>query len=183
MEYLDGETLLHRLLQGVLPIEELLQFAVQLADALDAAHRLGLTHRDLRPANVMFGDGRAKVLDFGLAKWQGIEPDWEIPAAEAVAPSTVTQVGRVMGTVQYMAPEQAAGTPTDARSALFALGAIIYEMATGRSAFANTSQALTPPAFDRAVRKCLAADPSGAGRRRRTSRMSSSGSKRASTVE
>jgi serine/threonine protein kinase/CHAT domain-containing protein/tetratricopeptide (TPR) repeat protein len=161
MEYLEGETLAHRLLRGALPIEEVLRIAIQLADALNAAQRVGLIHRDLKPANVMLTASGAKVLDFGLAKWHGTEPDWEIAAAEAMAPSTMTQSGRVMGTVQYMAPEQAAGKPTDARSDLFALGAIIYEMATGRKAFENTSQALTPPAFDRAVRKCLATDPVG----------------------
>src|SRR6516225_8642666 len=180
MEYLSGETLAHRLLRGALPLEDVLRIAIQLADALDTAHRAGLTHRDLKPANVMLTASGAKVLDFGLAKWHTTEVDSRISAAQAAitAPPTLTQVGTVVGTIQYMAPEQVEGKPVDARSDLFALGAIIYEMTTGRKAFEGTStasvmaaiisavpvpmarwQPVTPLAFDRLVRKCLAKDP------------------------
>ncbi|HEV3063363.1 MAG TPA: protein kinase [Vicinamibacterales bacterium] len=178
MEYLDGETLAHRLLRGALPLEDVLRIAVQLADALDAAHQAGLTHRDLKPANVMLTASGAKVLDFGLAKWRGADQDSVIAVAQATAHPTLTQVGTVVGTIQYMAPEQVEGKVADARSDLFALGAIIYEMTTGRKAFDGASatsvmaailssvpppmvalQPVTPPALERVVRKCLAKDP------------------------
>jgi serine/threonine protein kinase/Tol biopolymer transport system component len=177
MEYLAGETLAHRLLRGALPLEQVLQVAMQLADALDAAHRAGLTHRDLKPANVMLTTTGAKVLDFGLAKWRGAEQD-SFVSAQLTAHPTLTQMGSVVGTLQYMAPEQVEGKPVDARVDLFALGAIVYEMTTGRKAFEGTSatsvmaailtstpsplsavQPVTPPALDRVVRKCLAKDP------------------------
>ena len=178
MEYLAGETLAHRLLRGALPLGDALRIGAQLADALDTAHRQGLTHRDLKPANVMLATTGAKVLDFGLAKWHEGESAAPISAVLATAPSTLTQVGTVVGTLQYMAPEQLEGKPADARSDLFALGAILYEMTTGRKAFEGTSSAsvmaailssspppmrslqpVTPPALDRLVRKCLTKDP------------------------
>jgi Tol biopolymer transport system component len=178
MECLAGETLAHRLMRGALPLEEVLQVATQLADALDAAHRTGLTHRDLKPANVMLTTTGAKVLDFGLAKWRGSDPDSGIFGAQVTAHSTLTQIGSVVGTIQYMAPEQVEGRPVDARADLFALGAIVYEMTTGRKAFEGTNastvmaailtsmpppmsavQPLTPPALNRVVRKCLSKDP------------------------
>jgi len=174
MEYLAGETLAHRLLRGALSLEDLLRIAVQLAGALDAAHRAGLTHRDLKPANVMLTASGAKILDFGLAKWQGAGLEGALPAALATAPSTLTQAGMVVGTSYYMAPEQLEGRPADARSDLFALGAIIYEMATGRKAFEGASatgvmaailrdeppdfgEAATkiPPVMQRIIRRCL----------------------------
>jgi serine/threonine protein kinase len=141
MEYLPGETLAHRLLRGALPLEDVLRIGVQFADALDAAYRAGLTHRDLKPANVMLTAGGAKVLDFGLAKWHAHEADSGISLAQAAvtAHPTLTQAGTVVGTIQYMAPEQVEGRAADARSDLFALGAIIYEMTTGRKAFEGTS--------------------------------------------
>ena len=179
MEYLAGETLAHRLLRGALPLEDALRIGAQLADALDAAHRQGLTHRDLKPANVMLAATGAKVLDFGLAKWHEGESAAPISVTLPPVPSTLTQVGAVVGTLQYMAPEQVEGKPADARSDLFALGAILYEMTTGRKAFEgptatsvmaailsstpppmSTLQPVTPPALDRVVRKCLAKDPS-----------------------
>jgi len=181
MEYLSGETLAHRLLRGALPLEDVLRIAIQLADALDTAHRAGLTHRDLKPANVMLTASGAKVLDFGLAKWHTTEVDSRISAAQAAitAPPTLTQVGTVVGTIQYMAPEQVEGKSADARSDLFALGAIIYEMTTGRKAFEGTSatsvmaailtsepprmttlQPVTPRELERVVKKCLAKDSS-----------------------
>src|SRR5262249_32416314 len=176
MEYLAGETLAHRLLRGPLPLEEVLQIGGELAGALDAAHREGLTHRDLKPANIMLTPSGAKILDFGLAKWT--HPDVLNCGALAALNSTITQTGVVIGTIQYMAPEQTEGKSADARSDLFALGAILYEMTTGRKAFEGTSassilaailtttpppmstlQPMTPPAFDRTVKKCLAKDP------------------------
>src|SRR5207248_633763 len=124
MEYLQGETLAHRLLRGALPLEDVLRIAVQLAGALDAAHGAGLTHRDLKPANVMLTASGAKVLDFGLAKRHGTHSDVVSAVAGVTAHPTLTQVGSVVGTIQYMAPEQLEGKPADARSDLFALGAI-----------------------------------------------------------
>jgi serine/threonine protein kinase len=178
MEYLAGETLAHRLLRGALPLDDVLRIAGQLADALDGAHREGIVHRDLKPANVVLAAGGAKVLDFGLAKWHSGGPDSSISAAQVTANPTLTQLGSVAGTVQYMAPEQVEGKPVDTRTDLFALGAIIYEMTTGRKAFEGTSsttvmaailtstpapmstlQPITPPALERVVRKCLAKDP------------------------
>jgi serine/threonine protein kinase len=178
MEYLAGETLAHRLLRGALPLEEVLHVGMQLASALDAAHRAGLTHRDLKPANVMLTTTGAKVLDFGVAKWRSGDMDPLISGPEVTAHPTLTQVGTVVGTIQYMAPEQLEGQPIDARADLFALGAIVYEMTTGRKAFEGSSatsvmtavltstpppmstiQAVTPPALDRIVGKCLAKDP------------------------
>jgi hypothetical protein len=178
MEYLAGETLAHRLLRGALPLEDVLRIAVELAEALDAAHRASLTHRDLKPANVMLTPGGAKVLDFGLAKWHGGASDAAISGVQATAHPTLTQVGTVAGTIQYMAPEQVEGKPADARSDIFALGAMVYEMTTGRKAFEGTSSAgvmaailssvpapmatlqpVTPPVLERVVRKCLAKDP------------------------
>jgi serine/threonine protein kinase len=178
MEYLAGETLAHRLLRGALPLEDVLRIAVQLADALDVAHRAGLVHRDLKPANVMLTSTGAKVLDFGLAKWHGIASDAVVSGVQATAHSTLTQVGTVVGTIQYMAPEQVEGKAADARSDLFALGAIVYEMTTGRRAFEGTSNAsvmaailtaapppmatlqpVTPPALDHVVKTCLAKSP------------------------
>jgi Tol biopolymer transport system component len=161
-----------------MPLDDVLRIAGQIAEALDAAHRAGLIHRDLKPANVMLTASGAKILDFGLAKWQSPESDAAIAAALATAPSTLTQTGMVVGTIQYMAPEQVEGKPADARSDLFALGALVYEMTTGRKAFEGTSSAsvmaaslsstpapmtsqqpVTPPALERVVRKCLAKDP------------------------
>ena len=178
MEYLSGETLAHRLLRGALPLEEVVRIAAQIADGLAAAHQHGIVHRDLKPSNVMLTPGGAKVLDFGLAK-RGTEA--EIAIAELAllaAPATITHPGMIVGTVQYMAPEQLEGKPADARSDIFAFGAIVYEMATGRKTFAGTSNAsivaqilsamppplidvepTTPVALDRIVQKCLAKDP------------------------
>src|SRR5215831_3164117 len=129
MEHLDGETLANRLKKGPLPPERALEYAIQIADALDTAHRHGVIHRDLKPGNIMLVKTGAKLLDFGLAK---------VRAAEAVAGMTamptqttpMTGEGTILGTLQYMAPEQLEGAEADARTDIFALGAVMYEMAT-----------------------------------------------------
>jgi serine/threonine protein kinase len=177
MEHLSGETLAHRLLRGPLPLTDVLQIGAQLADALDAAHRHGLIHRDLKPANVMLTASEAKILDFGLAKSHSTDSDVAI-LASATARRTLTQAGTVLGTVQYMAPEQVEGQAADARSDLFAFGAILYEMTTGRKAFEGNSQAalmsaimtseptpitelqpLAPTGLDYVISRCLAKNP------------------------
>jgi serine/threonine protein kinase/Tol biopolymer transport system component len=188
MEHLSGQTLAERLARGALPLGEALEIATEIADALDAAHRQGIIHRDLKPGNVMLatgGTGRsgqatAKLLDFGLAK--ALAPAGASAAADATAAATITDSltvrGSVMGTLPYMAPELLEGRRADARSDLWALGAMIYEMLTGSRAFAGDSQAsligsimnaeppalaerqpLTPPALEHVVRKCLAKRP------------------------
>jgi serine/threonine protein kinase/Tol biopolymer transport system component len=177
MEYLEGETLSGRLVKGALPLEQTLRYGVEIADALDKAHRQGIVHRDLKPGNVMLTKSGVKLLDFGLAK--AITP--VNPQSSLTALPTqqgLTQEGTILGTFQYMAPEQLEGKEADGRTDIFAFGAVLYEMATGKKAFSGTSQAslisaimkeepapisavapMTPPALDRVVRKCLAKDP------------------------
>src|SRR4030095_10519610 len=138
MEYLSGETLAHRLLRGPLPLADVLRIGIELAGALDAAHREGVIHRDLKPANIMLTPSGAKILDFGLAKWTRDERGVSDSDVLATVNPTLTMTGVVVGTIQYMTPEQAEGKPADARSDLFALGAILYEMTTGRRAFEGT---------------------------------------------
>jgi serine/threonine protein kinase/Tol biopolymer transport system component len=179
MEYLDGETLAERLAKGPLPLDRALLYAIQISDALDKAHRQGITHRDLKPGNVMLTPLGTKLLDFGLAKLRPAAAGAVagMSAAPNVSPS-LTGRGTILGTLQYMAPEQLEGKPADARTDIFAFGALLYEMLTGKRAFEGTSQAslisailssdpppiavrqpLTPPALDRVVKKCLAKDP------------------------
>ncbi len=175
MEYLEGETLSDRVKRGAIPMEELLRIAQQIADALDKAHGQGLIHRDLKPANVMLTATGAKLLDFGLAKIKISDGHVE----GAITQTTpLTGTGTILGTLQYMAPEQLEGKEADARSDIFAFGAVLYEMATGKRAFEGQSQAsliagilerdpvsvtsvnpMTPPAFERLVKKCLNKDP------------------------
>jgi Tol biopolymer transport system component/tRNA A-37 threonylcarbamoyl transferase component Bud32 len=177
MEYLDGESLADRLAHGPLSMEETFRYGIEIADALDAAHRHGIIHRDLKPGNIVITKSGAKLLDFGLARRQ--PPANTSPSSDlATEVSPLTREGAVMGTLQYMAPEQLQGKESDARSDIFALGAILYELATGRRAFSGTSQPslgaailkdpvpppssrqpLSSPEFDRIVSKSLEKDP------------------------
>jgi Tol biopolymer transport system component len=177
MELLDGETLAARLLRGPLPLRELLSIAIALTDALDKAHRKGLVHRDLTPGNVMLTSSGPKVLDFGLAKRVTDGSNLNEATAE-VSMDSLTAEGKLVGTFRYMSPEQIEGKEADARSDLFALGAVLYEMATGKRAFDGKTlasvvaavlereptsvlelQPLTPAALERVIRTCLAKDP------------------------
>ena len=137
MEFLDGETLAQRLAKGPLSIEEALRYAREIADALDEAHGHDIIHRDLKPSNVVLTKTGAKLLDFGIAKL------YEDPAAATVAATrtSLTHAGDIEGTPQYMAPEQIEGQPVDARTDIFAFGALIYEMIAGRKAFDAPSRA------------------------------------------
>jgi Tol biopolymer transport system component len=176
MEYLEGVTLANRLAKGPLPYEELLQIAVQISGALSSAHQQGLIHRDLKPGNIMLTKEGAKLMDFGLAKLQlgdGLEG-----MSSVTRTTPLTGAGTLVGTMQYMSPEQLEGKEADERSDIFAFGAVLYEMATGKRAFEGTSNATliaaimerepvsisavtpyTPPLFERLVKKCLSKDP------------------------
>ena len=174
MELLEGETLEQRLTKGPMPLADVLKYGAQIADALDKAHHSGVVHRDLKPGNIMLTKSGAKLLDFGLAKAS-------IPLATIAtmtqAASPITQQGMIVGTFQYMSPEQLGGVELDSRSDIFSLGAVLYEMTTGRKAFPGKSQLsvasailekhpeaisavvpLTPPSLDHAIRRCLAKD-------------------------
>jgi len=183
MELIDGQSLADRLEKGALPTELVTKFGVQIADALDRAHRQGIVHRDLKPGNVMMTRSGVKLLDFGLAKLRAATVTREISELSSLptelTPSRpLTEQGTIMGTFQYMAPEQLEGKDADARSDIFAFGCVLYEMATGRKAFTGKSRAsmiaailehdpapissiapMTPPALDRVVKTCLAKDP------------------------
>jgi Tol biopolymer transport system component len=182
MELLEGETLSNRLLKGPLPAEQTLRYGIQICDALEKAHRQGIIHRDLKPGNIMLTKSGVKLLDFGLVKLappgSNVHSDSSLLATEAQASVPLTERGTILGTYQYMPPEQLEGNEADARSDVFALGAILYEMATGKKAFEGKSQAsliaailehepppissiqpAAPAAFDRVVRNCLAKDP------------------------
>jgi serine/threonine protein kinase len=178
MEYLDGETLDERLKKGPLPLDQAMRLAADIAGALDKAHRQGIAHRDIKPSNIMFTRSGAKLLDFGLAK--GIlEAAGATAASDLPTDSGLTAHGAILGTVQYMSPEQLEGREADARSDIFSLGTTFFEAITGQKAFEGKSQAsliaaileheprsissiqpLTPPLLDRLIRKCLAKDPS-----------------------
>jgi serine/threonine protein kinase len=179
MEHLDGDTLETRLHGGPLPIAEAQQVAIQIASALDAAHRQGVIHRDLKPANVMLTRTGAKLLDFGLARVTAAvgAPSGTASALPTAAP-TLTTEGSILGTFQYMSPEQLEGKEADARSDIFAFGAVLFEMIAGRKAFQGASQAslitalmssepplvssvqpMASPALDRVIRNCLAKSP------------------------
>ena len=176
MECVEGETLARRLEKGPLPLEQVLKFGAQIAEALDKAHRSSIVHRDLKPGNIMLTPGGAKLLDFGLAK-----PAVALASAAtltAVRTAPVTEEGTIVGTFQYMSPEQVEGKELDGRSDIFSLGAVLYEMVTGKLAFEGKSQLsvasailekepeslsaakpMTPPALDHAVKNCLAKLP------------------------
>jgi eukaryotic-like serine/threonine-protein kinase len=142
MEYLEGEALATRLLRGALPADRVIEYGIEVADALDSAHRRGIVHRDLKPGNIFVTTrGVCKVLDFGLAKMEeGSSPDAR--TAEIHRPETLTNPGSAMGTVSYMSPEQARGEELDSRTDIFSLGAVLYEMATGKMAFPGKTSAI-----------------------------------------
>jgi Tol biopolymer transport system component/tRNA A-37 threonylcarbamoyl transferase component Bud32 len=180
MELLEGQTLADRLEKGPLATDQVLKFGVEIADALDRAHRAGIVHRDLKPGNIMLTKSGVKLLDFGLAKVAAAsEPSSDLSSLPTQAASQpLTEKGTVMGTFQYMAPEQLEGKEADSRTDIFSFGCVLYEMATGRKAFTGASQAslitailskepepisaispMTPPSLDRLVKTCLAKDP------------------------
>src|SRR5437763_5166426 len=138
MECVEGETLAKRLEKGPLPVSQILKLGAQIADALDKAHRAGIIHRDLKPGNIMLSPTGAKLLDFGLAKPTAPVDLAAITAIKAEPP--VTEEGTIVGTFQYMSPEQIEGRELDGRSDIFSLGAVLYEMLTGRRAFEGKSQ-------------------------------------------
>jgi len=190
MEFLEGETLQRRLLRGALPLKEALEYGIEIAEALDRAHRAGIVHRDLKPGNIMLTKSGAKLLDFGLAKpvatmamAGGVgsltpsTPTMSVAALTAQS-APLTQRGTVVGTFQYIAPEVLQGRDADARSDVFALGAVLYEMLTGRRAFEGKSQLsvmtailekepepiaaiqpLTPPVLEHTIRRAIEKDP------------------------
>ena len=177
MELLEGETLATRLARGPLPLTQALRCAIEIAEALAAAHALGIVHRDLKPANIMLTKAGVELLDFGLARLR--EPIvTDRGSTSPAGRDALTSAGLVLGTLPYMAPEQVRGEEVDARADLFAFGAVLYEMLTGARAFAANSQAgliaailehdpppistrqpLTPPALERVVQTCLAKNP------------------------
>jgi serine/threonine protein kinase len=143
MERLEGETLAARLTKGRLPLDLTLRYATEVADALDAAHRRGIVHRDLKPGNIFLTKhGESKVLDFGLAKLEEADAAADTRTAGATSPEVLTTPGIAMGTVAYMSPEQARGEELDARTDIFSLGAVLYEMATGKMAFPGKTSAV-----------------------------------------
>ncbi|HVA93628.1 MAG TPA: protein kinase [Candidatus Dormibacteraeota bacterium] len=182
MELLDGETLAKRLEKGPLATAELLRIGIEIADALDKAHRQGILHRDLKPSNIMLMKTGAKLMDFGLAKASEAGSPMPSSLTQSLNPSAkttpVTAEGTIVGTFQYMSPEQMEGKEADARSDIFSFGAVLFEMATGKRAFEGKTtasviaailerepppissvQPMSPPALDRTVRICLAKDP------------------------
>src|SRR5438309_1421327 len=178
MELVEGETLEQKLLKGCLPPEQTIRVAAQVADALGKAHKLGFVHRDLKPANVMLTKGGAKLMDFGLSKQSGPTSLATALTEMTMEQAKLTSEGMLVGTFQYMAPEQLEGKEADARADIFALGELIYEMATGKPAFSGKSRAsliaailttdpppmetlqpMTPVSLGRVVKKCLAKDP------------------------
>jgi protein kinase-like protein len=176
MEYLEGQTLAERLARGSLSLEEALRYGIEIGDALDEAHRSGIVHRDLKPSNVMLTKSGVKLLDFGLAK--AMIPQTAQSSLSALPTQQgLTQEGTILGTFQYMAPEQLEGKESDSRTDIFAFGATLYEMATGKKAFSGETQAslitaimssepppissvqpMSPPALARVLKTCLAKD-------------------------
>ena len=182
MELVEGDTLAARLEKGRLPLDQALEYAIQTADALDKAHRQGIVHRDLKPGNIMLTKSGVKLLDFGLAKLKGDTGPASTLSQMATedASKPLTAEGSIIGTLQYMAPEQLEGKEADNRTDIFAFGAVVYEMVTGKRAFEGKSQvslmaailehepqpmmevqSMTPRSLDHVVRTCLAKDPDG----------------------
>ena len=178
LELVEGESLAQRLARGPLPRDLLLKTSIEIADALERAHKSGIVHRDLKPGNVMLTKSGAKLMDFGLARAAGLGPAASDLTSSPTVSRPLTAEGTLVGTFQYMAPEQLEGKEADARSDLWAFGATLYEMATGKKAFEGRSQAsliaailehepapiaevapLSPPGLDRLVRACLTKDP------------------------
>jgi Tol biopolymer transport system component len=179
MEFLEGETLAARIARGPIPLDEALAIAIAIADALDQAHAHGVTHRDLKPGNIMLTAGGAKLLDFGLAKVaEPIQRAPTSPLSPQTPGSPATTPGMILGTMQYMAPEQLEGAEADARTDIFAFGVVLYEMISGRRAFQGKSQPhliaailsvepdplsklqpAVPPALDFLISRCLTKDP------------------------
>ncbi len=176
MEFLDGETVAQRVERGPVPVPEAVPIAVEIAEALDTAHRQGIVHRDLKPSNVMLTETGVRLLDFGLAKQHEAGPPG--PLTSAPTRTALTMEGSILGTLHYMSPEQLDGKPADARSDVFSFGATLYEMVSGRRPFDGPSQASVigailkdapaslrdaeapiPRRLDRVVRTCLAKDP------------------------
>src|SRR5262249_31775727 len=158
MEYIEGTPL-----KGPMPLDQALNYAVQMCDALDAAHKKGITHRDLKPANILVATAGVKLLDFGIARIESVsECDQDVKKG-------LPDGGTIVGTASYMSPEQAAGKPVDARSDIFSFGLVLYEMLTGRRAFSGDSAVAvmaailhtdpapldTPPALRNIVTRCL----------------------------
>jgi Tol biopolymer transport system component len=177
MQYLEGETLEARLQKGALPLELSMQCAIEIADALNAAHHQGIIHRDLKPGNIMLTKSGAKLLDFGLAKSRVVRVAGELSMLPTTPPN-LTARGAILGTFQYMAPEQLEGVEADARSDLFSFGVVLYEMLSGTRPFAGKSQASLiaailehdppplavdhpsiPPLLDHIIQRCLAKNP------------------------
>jgi eukaryotic-like serine/threonine-protein kinase len=181
MEFLEGETLADRLRKGPLPTDQVLRYGIEICEGLERAHKSGVVHRDLKPGNVMLTKTGAKLMDFGLAKaTPGATPasSLTMTISHPSADQPLTAQGTIVGTFQYMSPEQTEGKEADARSDIFALGAVLYEMATGKRAFTGKSQAsivaailasepppisavqpMSPPALEQVVKSCLAKDP------------------------
>ena len=179
MEYIDGETLAERLKKGPLPLDKAIEYGIQIADGLNTAHRAGIVHRDLKPANAMLTASGVTILDFGLAKV--LAGETELGSSDApTRQKDLTKDQSLIGTLQYMAPEQLEGKEVDARADIFAFGALLYEMITGHKAFEGSSQAsliaailehepapiatrqpMSPTTLDHVVTTCLAKDPEG----------------------